>query len=270
MGDRIKVAVLSSGCLNHYEGLRKFRDELFPRLCDIWEKEIELKFFFDFWDFRVISCNYVHAEELKNYFFEPETDYYDSVFPLSEDDKEVFFHEFEPEHLTFHSEERYWKLKKAVDLKGLYRFNIPGTLLREVARSKRDFEQKHGVFDVAFWVRPEICIDLQGNIPYPEPGTVYGRQEWWHQGCEMGFKDLFFYGSSQTIDLVSFTYPGDLTDPVFEDRESTCVEVMFQRSLDREHIKTCRLGKDVEYYVDRIFEEGLWRQMQEEKNEAKS
>lgn len=167
---------------------------------------MDLQWFFDFWNFNVVSSNYKNVEELrKAYGFSGDFNY-DFLFPIPKEEQEEFYHLFKPVSLKYRSVEEYKYIRSLVREQGRFYFNIPGYLMGCAGRARRAYERDNGPFDAVLWVRPDIRLHLQGELlPKPKRDTLYVRGEWYTSERVLGTKDLYFYGTPESVDL-AFLY----------------------------------------------------------------
>lgn len=268
---RYRLAVLSSGAPNSWrEGLMQVKDDFLPRLESIWSVRLDVQWFFDFWDFNVVSSHYENAEELKKaYGFSSDLEF-DFIFPMSGEEQEEIFVKFRSASLKYHSVEEYKRIKSLVVEQRKSRFNIPGYLMRCVGRARRAYERDNGPFDAVLWVRPDVSLYLQDELlPKPERGILYTRGEWGVHVKAQGTKDLYFYGTPESVDLAFFVYPGDRFEypgdgRYISDECNMCVELEFGKALGKENIKLCNISRSLNHGLVRGFEEQLYRGLEQE------
>lgn len=258
-----KLAVLSSGASNSWrEGLIQVKDDFLPQLENIWNTRLDIQWFFNFWDFNVVSSNYENVEELRKAYGFSNDFRFDFLFPITKEEQVEFFSIFKPASLEYHSVEEYKHIRSLVREQGRSEFNIPGYLMKCVGRARRAYERDNGPFDAVLWVRPDVSLHLQDELlPKPKRGTLYVQGEWDEPGGVMGTKDLYFYGTPESVDLAFLIYPGDRRRIL--DTQDRCVESKFRRALVEENIKLCNTSRNLDYRLSRGFEEQLYRELEQ-------
>lgn len=260
---RYKLAILSSGAPNSWrEGLIQIKDSFLPQLENIWNVRLDIQWFFDFWNFNVVSSHYENVEELRKAYGFSNSFNFDFIFPIVKEEQVEFFSIFKPASLKYHSVEEYKHISSLVREQGRSDFNVPGYLMECVGQARRAYERDNGPFDAVLWVRPDVPLHLQDELlPKPKRGTLYVRGEWDEPGRVIGTKDLYFYGTPESVDLAFLLYPGDRWRA--PGTPAACVESEFRKALVEGNIKLYNTSRNLDYELIRGFEEQLYRDLEQ-------
>lgn len=221
----MKVAVCLSGCprdwrrgiVNIQAFLRNYEELL--------GKTFQVSYFFAFWDFLSPSVNVEYYRKLQEMYgvFE------DSRFFCFEFDKAEqveILNILRPVHFKFYSLKQLQKFRD----QGLCSQWLYGSafLMLESLRFRRLSGEK---FDLCIWTRTDVELNFRTHCPPDENrlvGTAFYREDL--QGVvTQGFKDQFFFGKPELVDLAGYIYRCSKVDRQYDFLEY--IEEVFAQEL---------------------------------------
>lgn len=221
----MKVAVCLSGCPRDWRrGISNIQTFL-RDYEEILGKTFQVSYFFAFWDFLSPSVNFEHYEKLREMYgaFEDSRFF---CFKFDKLEQIEILEALSPVHFKFYPIEQLQKFwDQGLCTQWLYG---PAFLMLESLRFRRLSGER---FDLCFWTRTDVEVNLRTRCLPDEDrliGAALYREDL--QGViTQGFKDQFFFGKPELVDLAGYIYRCSKVDRQYDSLEY--IEEVFAQEL---------------------------------------